>query len=165
MIALDTNILVHARREESEHHVQARALLESLSMGFEPWAIPWPCVYEFFRVVTHPNIFTPPSEPSRVLEDLEDLLASPSLTLLGPGPRHLSHLLRVFESGSVRGNAVFDAHIATLVAEHGVREIWTLDRDFRRLGSVRAVNPFDEPDRVREPRRRYRVRRSAPASI
>ncbi len=31
---------------------------------------------------------------------------------------------------------------AALVVEHGVRELWTLDRDFQRFPGVRAIDPF-----------------------
>ena len=72
MIALDTNILVHARRAELAHHEAARTLVARLAEGDAPWAIPWPCVYEFLRVVTHPRVFDPPSELDIVLEDLPD---------------------------------------------------------------------------------------------
>jgi uncharacterized protein len=47
------------------------------------------------------------------------------------------------ESGS-SGNLMHDAHIAALAIEHGVREIWTLDRDFSRFPSLRARNPFQQ---------------------
>ncbi len=44
MIALDTNILVYARREETPFHRQAYKLLKELASGESPWALPWPCV-------------------------------------------------------------------------------------------------------------------------
>ena len=135
MIALDTTILVHAHRPEMVHHARAVELLHSMARGAAPWAIPWPCVYEFFRVVTHPQIWDPASDPADVLADLESLLGAPSLVMLGPGPHHLDHLLTVFDQGDVRG--------------------------FRGLGPVRAVDPFTDPDRLREPRRRDRVHEQA----
>jgi len=142
LIALDTNVLVHARRAELPHHEEARQLLAGLAEGDEPWALPWPCVYEFLRVVTHPRVFDPPTDLERALDDLESLLASPSLVLLGEGPAHGGHLLRAVHDGGASGNLAHDAHIAALVVEHGVRELWTLDRDFHRFPGVRAKSPF-----------------------
>jgi uncharacterized protein len=141
VIALDTNLLVHARREETEHHAAAALLLGSLAEGDEPWALPWPCVCEFLRVVSHPRVFNPPTPMARALEDVESLLASPSVVLLGEGPAHFTHLRRL-AAGNVTGNLVHDAHIAALAVEHGVTELLTLDRDFSRFSGLRCRNPF-----------------------
>jgi len=142
VIALDTNILLHARREELGHHAAARRLVKSLAEGSEPWALPWPCIYEFLRVVTHPRVFDPPTPLATALEDIDSLLASPSLTLLGEGPEHRGHLRRTIEGGDAVGNLVHDAHIAALAVEHGVAELWTLDRDFARFPGLKVSNPF-----------------------
>jgi toxin-antitoxin system PIN domain toxin len=136
--------MLHARREELQHHAEARRLLRRLAEGAEPWAIAWPCVYEFLRVVTHPRVFDPPTDPDLAIEDLESLFSSPSLLLLGEGPAHRRHMLRALQESGSSGNLVHDAHIAALAIEHGVREIWTLDRDFSRFPSLRARNPFQQ---------------------
>lgn len=57
MIAVDTNILVYAHRKESRHHETSRGLMRALAEGPNLWAIPWPCFYEFFSVVTNPRIW------------------------------------------------------------------------------------------------------------
>jgi predicted nucleic acid-binding protein len=41
-----------------------------------------------------------------------------------------------------RGNEVPDAHIATLMRQHGVRVIYTRDRGFRRFDGIEAREPF-----------------------
>jgi toxin-antitoxin system PIN domain toxin len=142
VIAVDTNILVYARREELPQHRKARALLAQLAEGDAPWALPWPCVYEFLRVVTHPRVFDPPTDLGVALEDLESLLGSPSLVLLGEGPAHGGHLRRVVTEGRATGNLVHDAHIAALIVEHGARELLTTDRDFARFPGIRVRDPF-----------------------
>ncbi|MGI8784599.1 MAG: TA system VapC family ribonuclease toxin [Acidobacteriota bacterium] len=139
---MDTNILVYARRQELAQHKKAFDLLSRLAVGLDPWAIPWPCVYEFLRVVTHPRVFDPPTELEEALEDIESLLASPSLILLGEGPAHAGHLRRAMDSAQARGNLVHDAHIAALAIEHGVSELWTVDRDFSRFSGLRTRNPL-----------------------
>ena len=141
MIALDTNVLVAARREELAHHAQARRLLARLASGEEPWALPWPCVYEFLRLVTHRRVFRPPTPLARAVEDVVRLLAAPSLVMLGEGTAHAAHLERQVLAGEAAGNLALDAHIAALCVEHGVTELWTLDRDFARFPGLKIANP------------------------
>ena len=62
MVGVDTNVLVYAHRREADEHVVARDLLRTLASARTPWAIPWPCVYEFFSVVTHPRIWRDAAE-------------------------------------------------------------------------------------------------------
>lgn len=142
MIALDTNILVYARREEVPEHGVAADLLRTLAEGSVPWALPWPCVYEFLRVVTHPRVFDPPTEIEVALEDLGSLLSSPSLVLLGEGRRHFLELRKAANDARVFGNLVHDAHIAALCIEHGVTELLTRDRDFGRFSGLTTRDPF-----------------------
>jgi toxin-antitoxin system PIN domain toxin len=146
LIAIDTNILVYARRAETPHHAEARALLVKLAEGDTPWAIPWPCVYEFLRVVTHPRVFDPPTPIEAAIAGLESLFESPSLVLLGESHLHRAQLRRAIQEGGASGNLIHDAHIVALALEHGISEFLTADRDFDRFLSLRCRNPF-----VREP--------------
>jgi uncharacterized protein len=88
-----------------------------------------PCVYEFIRVVTHPRVFDPPTDLEDVLNDLDSLLQSPSLTLLREGSRHAVFMQRLLRSGQAAGNRAHDAHIAALITEHGVTELDECERD------------------------------------
>lgn len=142
MIALDTNILVYARRAETTHHKKALSLLRSLAEGSTPWAIPWPCIYEYLRVITHSRVFAPPTDLDGALEDLESLFNSPSLILIGEGTQHRKALKKIFSSAQPTGNLVHDAHIAALALEHGVYEILSTDRDFTRFSPIKVRNPF-----------------------
>jgi uncharacterized protein len=139
--AIDTNVLVYSEIVSSTHHRTARLLLTELAEGPVPWAIPWPCLYEFLRVVTHPRVFSPPVPLAIALHDLDQILASPTLVLLSETERHAEVMTTVVRESGVTGNLIHDAHIATLCIEHGVSELLTGDRDFSRL-PVRVTNPF-----------------------
>ncbi len=142
MIAVDTSLLVHAHRRDSEWHATAARLIKELAEGRAGWAIPWSCLHEFLAIVTHPRIYAPPSTMRAALDQAGAWLASPSLVLLGEARDHLSRLEAVLLAGKVTGPRVHDARIAALCQGHGVEEIWTADRDFGRFGSLRARNPL-----------------------
>lgn len=142
MRAVDTNVLVFAEINSSPHHDRAREILRELSEGPMAWAIPWPCVYEFLRVVTHPRVYHPPVPTEVALGDMRAILASPSLVLLSETSRHADVLDAVVRSSRAAGNLIHDAHIAALCLEHGVSELVTGDRDFHRFQELRVVDPF-----------------------
>ena len=132
MQAIDTNILIYAEVESSKHHDPALKILKTLAEGALSWAIPWPCIYEFLRVVTHPRVFHPPVPLEIVLADLQRVLASPSLILLTETRRHPAVLDRTVRRAAATGNLIYDAHIVALCLEHGVSEVITGDRDSER---------------------------------
>lgn len=139
MIAIDTNILIHAHRQEMPRHAQALQRLTDLAQGDVEWGIPVFCIGEFLRVVTHPKIFRPPSSIEEALQALEGLLEAPTVQVLSPGPRYAGLLAELIRSAEVSGNLVFDAQIAALCREHLVEGLLTLDRDFSRFPEVRSL--------------------------
>ena len=142
MIAVDTNILIYAVRDESPFYRQAVKLVTSLAENGPPWAIPWPCAYEFLRVVTHPKLFAPPSTVEDALDRLEHFRQAPSLVMLGDGPGHFRHMLGAMRESGATGNLVHDAHIGALYMEHGVSELYTMDPDFSRFPGLKIIRPF-----------------------
>lgn len=142
MIAVDTNILVYAHRQDSEFHVAAATILRGLAEGRAPWGIPWPCVHEFFSIATHPRIYAPPSTTDQAIEQIEAWLGSPSLVALGEADGYWACLKPLLTAGKVTGPLVHDARIAAICAHAGVRELWTMDRDFSRFPALVTRNPL-----------------------
>jgi toxin-antitoxin system PIN domain toxin len=142
LIALDTNILVHAHRRGTRYHDQGFALLKTLSEGPAPYALFWPSLYEFLRVVTHHRVFDPPSTPAEALEAIRDFLAPPLVRVLSETSRHALLLDRVLRESRATGSLIHDAHLVALALENGVHEILTLDADFARFPQVANRNPF-----------------------
>ncbi len=145
MIAVDTNILVYAHRRDSLWHAKASTALLELAEGRARWAIPWPCLHELLAVVTHPRIFKPPTPLDVALAQVDAWLESPSLVLLAEmgdaWPRLRADLL----AGHVVGPRIHDARIVALCRMHGVRELWSADRDFGRFPSLQVRNPLVQP--------------------
>lgn len=144
MIAVDTNLLVYAHREDASLHEQASRRLEELAEERAPWAIPWPCVHEFLAIVTHPRIFDPPTPRARALGQVEAWLDSPSLVLVAEGEGYWAELRGLVQTGRIEGPRVHDARIAALCLSHGVRELWTADRDFSRFPNLSVRNPLSD---------------------
>lgn len=142
MIAVDTNLLVYAHREDSTWHRPATKCLRELAEGRGRWGIPWPSVHEFLAIVTHPRIYDPPTPIGRALEQVDAWLESPSLVLLGETTDHWPTLRAAIEAGQIVGPKVHDARIAALCQTHGVRELWSADRDFSRFPALRTRNPL-----------------------
>ena len=142
MIAVDTNLLVYAHRSDSAWHAKAEACVRSLAEGRSGWAIPWPCIHEFYAVVTHERIYRPPSRPAEAIDQIDAWLESPGLVLLGEGDVYWPALRDLLGGGLVTGAAVHDARIAALCEVHGIRELWTADRDFTRYRNLQIRNPL-----------------------
>jgi toxin-antitoxin system PIN domain toxin len=140
--AIDTNVLIYAEIISSQYHLQARQVLTELAEGAAPWALPWPCIYEFLRVVTHPRVFHPPVPLEVALTDLRAITDSPSLLLLCETERHVELMTSIAKEAGVTGNLIHDAHIAALCIEHGVTELISADRDFLRFKPLKIINPF-----------------------
>ncbi|OQX67007.1 MAG: VapC toxin family PIN domain ribonuclease [Sorangiineae bacterium NIC37A_2] len=141
MIAVDTNILVYAHRRDSEWNAIAYARLVELAESRATWAIPWPCVHEFYSIVTHPRIYSPPSTVAQALDQIEAWMESGNLVLLAEEGPYWPHLREVIQVAKVRGPAVHDARIAAICSVHGVDELWSADRDFSRM-NLRVRNPL-----------------------
>jgi hypothetical protein len=142
MIAVDTNLLVYAHREDSPWHGAAYGSLVELAEGRGPWAIPWPCLHEFLAIVTHPKIYAPPTPLEAALEQVAAWLESPSLVLLAEPEGYWPELRLTLQVGRVAGPQIQDARIAALCQSHGVRELWTADRDFGRFPALKVKNPL-----------------------
>lgn len=144
MIAVDSNILIYAHRRDSEWHERAAARMRELAAGLGAWALPWPCLHEFLAIVTHPRIYSPPSTLEQALAQVTAWLSSPSVVLLAENTDHWTALSSVLKSSRAVGPKVHDARIAALCVAHGVRELWTSDRDFSAFSGLHVRNPLVE---------------------
>jgi toxin-antitoxin system PIN domain toxin len=147
MIAVDTNLLVYAHRVDSEWHDRAGERLRELAEGRARWAIPWPCLHEFLAIVTHPRIFAAATPLEAAIDQVAAWIESPSLVLLTEADESFAQLRDILIASRVSGPKVHDARIAALCLLHGVRELWTADRDFGRFPALATRNPLAVADR------------------
>ena len=149
MIAVDTNVLVYAHREDSPFHAAAAGCLAELAEAPAIWAIPWPCLHEFLAIVTHPRIYAPPTPLPRALDQVDAWLEAPTIALLSESATYWPSLRSLLASGRIVGSRVHDARIAALCRHHGVRELWSADRDFSRFAGLTVINPLTRSNRGR----------------
>lgn len=142
MIAVDSNLLVYAHREDSPWHDAAYARLAGLAEGRQAWAIPWPCLHEFLAIVTHPRIYDPPTPLDKAIDQAEAWLESPSLVLLAESEDHWMQLSSLLRAGRISGPKIHDARVAAICVQHGASELWTIDRDFSRFPGLKFRNPL-----------------------
>ena len=141
MLALDTNVLVAAHRADAPNHQACLALLEALARGVAPVGLFWPSLYEFLRVVTHHRVFDPPTPLADALAAVDDFVSMPTARVLAETDNHAGVLSEVLATSPVEGNLLHDAHLVALAIEHGVHELVTYDRDFKRFPQVASRTP------------------------
>ncbi len=144
MVAVDSNILVYAHREDSPWHAAALDRVRVLAEGRAQWAIPWPCLHEFLAIVTHPKIYAPPTPPELAVGQVDAWLESPSLALIGEDASYWPEFKALVAAGKITGPRVHDARVAAVCLRHGIDELWTIDRDFSRFPALRVRNPFKQ---------------------
>ena len=143
MVAIDTNVLVYAHRREARVGGAAYALLVEFAEGDRPWAIPWPCCYEFLSVVTNRRIWKDEATaPAHAWRQLQAWVASPSNRLIGETNGFIEVLGKFAQRPHVVGGVVHDARIAAICVAHGIDILVTCDRDFSLFPELQTKNPF-----------------------
>jgi uncharacterized protein len=142
VIAVDTNLLVYAHRSDSPFHEEAAGKLRQLAQGRDRWCLLWQCVHEFLGIVTHPRIYDPPSPLDIALAQVDAWLESPSVVLLTEPMDYWATLREQIQVGRICGPRIHDARIASLCLAHGIRELWSADRDFSRFPALTVRNPI-----------------------
>lgn len=142
MIALDTNVLISLHRSDASGHIEATRAFNEAGGPTGAWGIPWPCVHEFIAVATHPRIFNPPSTLNQALEAITRWRAWPSVNFFHEDDNYWPELSKIALAARVTGPRIHDARIAALCLHHGVRELWTANRDFSHFPRLRTRNPL-----------------------
>lgn len=138
---LDANLLVYASNTADPLHERAEALVRRLAAGPDIVYLFWPTLLGYLRIVTHPAILPRPLSARDAIANVEALLDRPHVRAPGEAEAFWS-VFRSTAGDHVRGNDVPDAHLVALMRQHGVRLIYTRDRDFRRYDGIDVQDPF-----------------------
>lgn len=108
VIAVGTNILVYAHREDRAFHAPAREAMARLAEAPALWAITWPCLYEFYSVITHPQTYRSPTPIDMVPDQINAWIESPTLALLHETSAHWLTLRDLLAQGRAAGPRMHD---------------------------------------------------------
>jgi len=138
----DANVLLYAINKECDVHQAARAFVQQLAAKQETWILPWPVVHAFMRISTHPGIFPSPLSPEDALSVMEDIMRLPHVVCVGEGNRFRDHYRTDVLDLHLRGAAISDALVMSILREQGVTTLYTRDRDYLRFKGIDVVDPF-----------------------
>ncbi len=96
----------------------------------------------YLRTATHPRIFAAPLSPTEALGNVTSLLALPQVRAVSELDGFVDAYQHVAGTVAVRGNLVPDAHVAAILFQHGVRTLYSTDRDFWKFESLDVRDPF-----------------------
>jgi toxin-antitoxin system PIN domain toxin len=134
--------MLYASDSASPVHEKAQAFLTQACSGRDLFYLSWPTVMSYLRIATHSAIFKAPLAPREALGNIEALVAQPRVRLLAEADGFLDVYRTVTGDFPVRGNLVPDAHVASLLQQHGVRTLYTRDADFRKFPFLDVRDPF-----------------------
>ncbi|MEI8038289.1 MAG: TA system VapC family ribonuclease toxin [Verrucomicrobiota bacterium] len=140
--SIDANLLIYASDTFSPEQSAAFAFLTARAADPDLMCLTWSTVMAYQRIVTHPSIFSNPLDPLAAWKNIQSLLALPRTRIITEEPGFADDYLAVTDGIIARGNLVPDAHIATVLRQHGVRRIYTADTDFRKFSFLEVINPL-----------------------
>jgi len=140
--AIDTNLLLYAEDQASPFHSEALKFLDHLLESGAPVYATWDGLHAFIRIATHPGIFSDPLTPEEAISDIQSILDHPSITVLAPTLESWAILARLATELHLRGSLISDAVTASVLESHGIRTLYTNDRDFWKFPGLKPIDPF-----------------------
>ena len=141
--SLDVNVLLYASNADAAEHERASAFVRDCVAGPELLCLAWLTLTGYLRMATHPRIFARPLAPEEALRNVEALVRAPHVRVIGEIDGFLDAYRETTAGVPTRGNLVPDAHLATVLRQHGVRRLWSRDRDFLKFPFLDVRDPFE----------------------
>jgi len=140
--SIDANILLYASDESSSWHQPAKAFLEQRATDPDILCLTWPVLMAYQRIATHPAVFARPLPSALAWSNVQKLLALPRTRVVVEAEQFPEDYRLATSGMTAAGNLVPDAHVATILRQHGVRRIYTADTDFRKFEFLEVINPL-----------------------
>jgi hypothetical protein len=142
MIAIDTNLLVYAHRRGTPEH---KAAIKSLETAFSDpggWGIAFPCIAEFWCVVTHPKCTGRPSKPKEAADFIASIIKDGDGQIWLPGHGFTERAINQAETLHIIGPRFFDLQIGLIAIENGAHTLWTHDANFLKIPGLKIIDPL-----------------------
>ena len=141
--SIDVNLMLYGSDASSPFHSRAKAFLESCAGKDEPLYLCYLTLMAYVRMSTHPRIFTNALTPEEAFENVRALSLLPHVRLIGERDGFLDLYYEVTKHVAVRANLVPDAHLASILRQHGIGTLYASNvDDFRKLGFPDVRNPL-----------------------
>jgi predicted nucleic acid-binding protein len=159
VIGVDATVLAYAVNRGAPGHARAAAALEALAGGDRPFGLPLGCAHQFVRFVSHPHAVARTLTPALAWAFVERLLESPAAGLLLPTRHHRRTFEEVLEAVGAQPGIAAGLETATVLREHGIRELLSADPAMRRFAFLSVRDPLHGPPWSPDQgtARRYRV--------
>jgi toxin-antitoxin system PIN domain toxin len=142
--SIDANLLLYAVNRDSAVHSAARRFIEQCAERDDALCLTWSTINAFLRLSTDSRVAHKPLSPRDAREWIDELINLPQTRLLSEEPGFWKLYVEVAGPLNPRGAMVTDTHLATLLLQHGVRVLYTRDRDFRKFDFLKAVDPLGD---------------------
>ncbi len=143
---IDTNLLIYMFEESYElKHELAYELLEDMMEGRVKAAVSTQILSELFVNLTaekKKTVVTHPLDVASAELIVEDIATTPRFTVFDVKPKNVLDAIQIKKSSKA---SYWDCLIAATMKEHGIRTIYTEDKDFEKIEGITAINPFTHP--------------------
>lgn len=140
--SFDVNILLYASDTSSPYFERAKSFVDSCIAQQEVFYLGWATVMSYLRIATHPAVFDHPLSPDEAMANIETLLNLPHARFLSEEEGFWDAYRATTAEVPTRGNLVPDAHLTALLRHHGVKTLYTHDRDFLKFSCLDVRDPL-----------------------
>ena len=142
MISADTNIFIHAARQESEYHEASRGFLQAQARN-KDFALCELVLVELYMGLKNAAIFEKPLTSAQAVDYCEALRGNSNWRLLDYTPRIRDELWQKAREKNFAIRRIIDARLGLSLVYNGVKQFATANvKDFKNLGFEKVWNPL-----------------------